>query len=348
MRQCASVCNPKDGLNMYEKEAALALNAVRKACRLTQSVQAALVTADTLSKKDKSPVTVADYGVQAVVSHLLAAQFPNDPLVAEEDAHDLQKPENAEILSRVCEHAAAIDRTLTPDAVVKAISRGDHAGGAGRFWTMDPIDGTKGFIRGDQYAVALALIENGVVVMGALGCPNLPQGRVGDTKNLGVIYVACKGQGCQAYSLEGLSLGTIRVSGVADPSRAALCESVESGHTSHDRSGRIASALKVSVEPVRLDSQCKYAVVARGEAALYLRLSGGPGGYEEKIWDHAAGWCVVVEAGGRVSDLNGVPLDFSRGSTLSQNTGVVATNSHVHDAVIGAIRQVGQESDPAR
>ncbi len=329
---------------MYEKEAALALDAVRKACRLTQSVQAALVTEDTLAKKDKSPVTVADYGVQAVVTHLLAAQFPDDLLVAEEDAHDLQQSENAELLARVCEHAAAIEPELIPDAVVSAIARGDHSGGSGRFWTMDPIDGTKGFIRGDQYAVALALIEDGVVVMGALGCPNLPQGRVGDTENIGVIYVACKGQGCQAYTLDGAALGEISVSGVTDPAQAALCESVESGHTSHGRSSRIASTLNVSVEPVRLDSQCKYAVVARGEAAVYLRLSGGPGGYQEKIWDHAAGWCVVVEAGGRVSDLHGVPLNFSRGSTLSENTGVVATNSHVHDAVIEAVRKVDQDA----
>jgi 3'(2'), 5'-bisphosphate nucleotidase len=43
-----------------------------------------------------------------------------------------------------------------------------------RYWTLDPIDGTKGFLRGDQYAIALALVEHGEVVLGVLGCPNLP------------------------------------------------------------------------------------------------------------------------------------------------------------------------------
>lgn len=325
---------------MYETESAFALSAVQKACRLTQSVQHSLVTEDTLKKKDKSPVTVADYGVQAVISDLLQKAFPADPLTAEEDAHDLAQAANADLLNKVCENVARIDASLSQEDVLAAIARGDHAEAHGRFWTMDPIDGTKGFIRGDQYAVALALIEDGEVVLGALGCPNLPQSRVGDSGPVGVIYIASKGQGCQAYSLEGAALGSVHVSDVQDPSHAALCESVESGHTAHGRSARIAEALGVSVAPVRLDSQCKYAVVARGEACAYMRLSGADG-YVEKIWDHAAGLCVVVEAGGKVTDLNGLALDFSRGGgTLSANMGVIATNLHVHDAVLDALSKV--------
>jgi HAL2 family 3'(2'),5'-bisphosphate nucleotidase len=328
-------------MTTYETEAALVLDALQKACRLTQSVRAALVTEDTFSKKDKSPVTVADYGAQAVISHMLAQAFPGDPLIAEEDAHDLKQPDQHELLAKVCEHVSLIDPSLNQDTIVAAIDRGDDAGGRGRFWTMDPIDGTKGFIRGDQYAVALALIVDGEVVLGALGCPNLPQGRVGDTDDVGVIYVARKGQGCEAFSLNGDALGPIHVSDETEPSQTALCESVESGHTAHGRSGRIASTLGIQIDPVRLDSQCKYAVVARGEAGTYMRLSGSRG-YVEKIWDHAAGLCVVVEAGGRVSDTNGVALDFTRGSTLTENVGVVASNGCVHDAVIDAIAQVAQ------
>ena len=324
---------------MYEIETSFALSAIQKACRLTRSVQAALITEDTLKKKDKSPVTVADYGVQAVISDLLHKHFPDDPLIAEEDAYDLERPENGELLIKVCEQVACIDDTLTQHDVLSAISRGDHSGGRGRFWTMDPIDGTKGFIRGDQYAVALALIEGGDVVLGALGCPNLPPTRVGDAGAVGVIYIASKGQGCNAYSLDGLALGPMHVSNVEDASQATLCESVESGHTSHGRSARIAETLGVAPDPVRLDSQCKYAVVARGEATVYMRLSGSSG-YVEKIWDHAAGLCVVVEAGGQVSDLNGAPLDFTRGQTLSANIGVMASNRHIHEAVLDAIKSV--------
>ena len=61
-------------------------------------------------------------------------------------------------------------------------------------------------------------------------------------------------------------------------------------------------------------------------------------GYEECIWDHAAGSILVDEAGGRVTDASGAPLDFSLGRRLSGNQGLVVTNGVVHDAVLAAVR----------
>src|SRR5690606_27076032 len=72
----------------------------------------------------------------------------------------------------------------------------------GRFWTLDPIDGTKGFLRGEQYAIALALIEQGRVVLGVLGCPNLP----GTGGSRGVVMAAVRGTGTQALPLVGRGL----------------------------------------------------------------------------------------------------------------------------------------------
>jgi len=69
---------------------------------------------------------------------------------------------------------------LTEDEVLTAIDHGVHGvGPTGRYWVLDPIDGTKGFLRGGQYALCLALIENKEIVLGVLGCPNLAQ--YGDT-----------------------------------------------------------------------------------------------------------------------------------------------------------------------
>jgi 3'(2'), 5'-bisphosphate nucleotidase len=85
-----------------------------------------------------------------------------------------------------------------------------------------------------------------------------------------------------------------------------------------------------------MDSQCKYAAVAQGDASVYLRLPTSSD-YTEKIWDHAAGCLVVTEAGGCVSDVAGRPLDFSRGRTLSANRGVVATNGRLQSAVLDAV-----------
>ena len=78
----------------YNDELRVALHAVQKASKLCTSVQFKLIDSDTLEKKDRSPVTIADYGSQAVISSILAADFPNDPLVGEEDSAELEQNDN--------------------------------------------------------------------------------------------------------------------------------------------------------------------------------------------------------------------------------------------------------------
>jgi len=91
-----------------------------------------------------------------------------------------------------------------------------------------------------------------------------------------------------------------------------------------------------------MDSQAKYAVLAAGAGELLFRLlSAAKPDYRERIWDQAAGSIVVEEAGGKVTDLDGKTLDFSRGRTLAANRGVVASNGLLHDAALAALAQVG-------
>lgn len=322
---------------MYKKELRWALDAVAEASRLCEAVRSGLNAPGTLSKDDKSPVTVADFGAQALVSWSLATHFPGSKLVGEEDAAVLRTAEG----ERICERVVAAVQQQRPEletsTILDSIDRGSHAGGSsGAFWTLDPIDGTKGFLRGDQYAVALALIVDGEVVLGVLGCPALE----GD-QGTGLLFSAVKGEGARMCSVrdlgaEGQILAVMEVDSV---SQLPVCESVESGHTRHGAAAEIAERLGISVAPVRMDSQCKYAVLARGEAGLYLRLPTRPG-YEEKIWDHAAGLVIVQEAGGRVTDVQGRALDFSKGRTLSANRGVVASTGAFHDEVIAAVQAV--------
>jgi 3'(2'), 5'-bisphosphate nucleotidase len=132
---------------------------------------------------------------------------------------------------------------------------------------------------------------------------------------------------------------TVRVSDLTEFSRARFCESVESGHSSHGDAAAVAERLGIAEEPVRMDSQAKYAFVASGGAEIYLRMPTRPG-YVERIWDHAAGALIVEEAGGRVTDINGKGLEFRHGAGLSANRGVVVTNGRLHDQVIEAIQAV--------
>ena len=64
-------------------------------------------------------------------------------------------------------------------------------------WTIDPIDGTKGFLRGEQYAVCLSLIVDSIVQVGVIGCPNLPVNPESPEQGTGCIFVAVRGQGAR-------------------------------------------------------------------------------------------------------------------------------------------------------
>jgi 3'(2'), 5'-bisphosphate nucleotidase/inositol polyphosphate 1-phosphatase len=103
-----------------------------------------------------------------------------------------------------------------------------------------------------------------------------------------------------------------------------VVESFEAGHHDHALGERVAAAAGVDAEaPVRVDSMVKYAMLARRDAALYLRFPRA--GYAEKVWDHAAGCVVLEEAGGSVKDKHGASLDFTHGRFLSRNEGIVAS-----------------------
>jgi 3'(2'), 5'-bisphosphate nucleotidase len=233
-------------------------------------------------------------------------------------------------------------RALRPEAgagdesVCRWIDHGGASTSSERYWTLDPIDGTKGFLRNEQYAVALALVVGGRVAVAALACPNLPLGP-GHGDAVGAVFVAVRGQGSFVSPIDGDGRETpIRVSSQDDPAALRFCESVESRHSAHGESAAVATRLGIKAAPLRLDSQAKYAVVARGEAEVYLRLPTSAD-YREKIWDHAAGALIVEEAGGTVTDVNGRPLEFTHGRELAVNRGVIVSNGRLHARVLAAL-----------
>jgi 3'(2'), 5'-bisphosphate nucleotidase len=327
-------------LDLTHPELKFAIHAVRQAVLLVKTVQAEMVTA-ALTKDDRSPVTVADYAAQALIGFLLEAAFPEDALIGEEDSRVLQTAEQQPTLAKITGFVSRFVTQASPAAVCRWIDRG-AAESAQRYWTLDPIDGTKGFLRGDQYAVALALVVDGEVQLGVLGCPNLIGGCQPDLSGPGSLVVAARGQGSWVTSIAGeAAFERLTVSNITDPAQARILRSFESGHTNVSQIDQFAQALGVQAIPVRMDSQAKYAVLAAGGGEIYLRLlSSDKPNYREKIWDQAAGSLVIEEAGGRVTDLDGRPLDFTQGRTLAKNRGICATNKALHPAALAAIKAI--------
>jgi len=319
----------------YETEQDVAIRAVCAAAGLCRAVREE-ITPESLAKADRSPVTVADFGSQALICRALAEAFPDDPVIAEEGSSELRTPENVAMLDRVVAQVRASHPEASAEDVLRWIDHGGTRDYATRFWTLDPIDGTKGFLRGGQYAIALALIVDGRIEVAALACPNLAADTGADAA--GAIASAVRGRGAWVRSLtEGSAASPVRVNDQDDPAHARFCESVESGHSAHDEAAAVAARLGITAPPLRMDSQAKYAVVARGEADIYLRLP-TRADYREKIWDHAAGVLVIEEAGGTVTDVDGRPLDFTRGGELATNRGVIVTNGRLHAKVLEALR----------
>lgn len=306
--------------------------AVRTAAGLCESVRAEMVAyqePNAMNKQDGSPVTIADFGAQALVCRTVAEAFPGDVIVAEEDSAILREPTSATQLNAIRRFVGAQLGTTEADAICSWIDQGKGEP-RGRFWALDPIDGTKGFLRNDQYAIALALIEEGIALWGFLACPVLPY-----DGGSGVIFVARRGAGAQAFALNGASLGPVRVSSVMQLREARLVESVESAHTNRGVSAQLQETLGIEAASVRMDSQAKYGAVARGQADIYLRAPNPrTPDYRECIWDHAAGSVIVEEAGGRVTDIRGHGLEWQHGRRLQNNVGVVASNGRLHEVII--------------
>jgi 3'(2'), 5'-bisphosphate nucleotidase len=325
-----------------EKALNAARDAVAEACGLSSRVRGDLDSIRAVVKSDQSPVTVADFGVQALIVSRLRSLFPDVPVVAEEELGELLGADRAdEVLGRIVEGVRAIRPDLTATDVRRALERDVPLDAAPPvYWALDPVDGTKGFLRGDQYAVALGLVSSGRPVVGVLGCPGLEYA-AGDS---GTIFEAASGRGASASRLDQSGRRPIRVSETVSGLEAVLCESVVSDHSAHGLSERVSRRLGMTRPPCRMDSQAKYAVVGRGDCDIYLRLPHSLD-YRSKIWDHAAGSIIVTEAGGRVTDMFGRRLDFGVGSTLARNTGIVATNGRLHDRVIDAVKAAWH--DPA-
>lgn len=167
--RCALDVKIKMGDSKFQHELKAAIDVVERACRLCLSVKTSLnETGGMVEKNDATPVTVADFGVQALVSLELGLLFPSIQLVGEEDAGHLRKdlvegmktPETSKspaLVDLVTEEVARVAServcSLTPEKVMAAIDRGGKKLNftnrlKSSYWVLDPIDGTRGFLRG--------------------------------------------------------------------------------------------------------------------------------------------------------------------------------------------------------
>ncbi len=366
----------------YQKELDTAVIAVQAASFMSRSLQTSLLkNLSSVTKEDKSPVTIADFACQAIIIDALSRAFPEDEFIAEENSEVLKADPIVRdaVLSAV---TSVTGNIWTDDKLFSVVDKGAFDGKTNRVWVLDPVDGTKGFMRGENYCIALSLLVDGVPVLSTLGCPNLVLKEVLQSSTLdahttipkippaisidlpsspssssssltsypsnsGAIFFAITGRGAFARSLS-MPFGAaieVTVNPTDMKSEITLCESVEAGHGNRTISKSLHKTLGLRSDYVRLDGQCKYCVVGAGGASGNLRLP--PLGYREKIWDQAPGTHFIIEAGGKVTDLNGNELNFSEGRLMSEKVrGIVASNGAIHDLLLNNIKKIrGVDAD---
>lgn len=280
-----------------------------------------------MHKVGAEPVTIADFASQAVILREIHAAFPDERVVAEESGEQLAGLGGIESL------ASAAALVGAPD-VETLLGWIDHRGGSSQsgYWAVDPIDGTKGFLRGEQFAVAVGIVEGEDAVGGVLGLPRYRFGGV-----TGILVWGGEGIGAFVEPLDGGDPTPISASGTADFATLRVLGSVEAAHGDPAAVEDLIETLGIGGGWVRMDSQAKYGAVALGDADMYVRPRNRLD-YRERVWDHAAGAAIVTAAGGRVTDLDGKDLDFSRGSRLEENRGVLVSNGPLHEDIVAPLR----------
>lgn len=305
-------------------------DAVRRAAALCWNVQQRLIVAQ--QKGGEGPVTIADYGSQALLCAALQEHFPGDAILAEESGTqfmELVAPEQrAEVIGLISE---AMGRPVTEQEVVGWLDY-NRSPNAARKWVIDPVDGTKGFLALRHYAIAVGLIVDGEPVAGVMGCPAYP-GAEG-----GALLWAQDGA-CWLDTLASTGKPQqVHASNITDPKQVRILESVEKGHAGFDRMARVRELSGLSEARLdRIDSMEKYARVAAGDGELYLRLPNIKSTRPHSTWDHAAGAALVAAGGGMATDVDGSPLDFASGSTMARTRGMIVTNGKIHQRVLDGV-----------
>lgn len=342
----------------YDRELQTAIGAIRQAAKLSRAV----ITAEdkgVIEKDDLSPVTVADFAIQALLTATIHHAFPTDRFVGEESSDDLRR--NPVLLQRVWE----LLQRLTQDDEARAYCKlpahadelcamvdwGQGEPNSARTWVFDPIDGTKTFVLGQAYAINVALLDGGKQVMSAVGCPTIasdpPSLITNDTVDAtgrGCIVSAVRGHGTYVRPLvardgdESRRVGPHAETTPRDGLKSVTCfKTLDSGID--DVHELVMKNLGVSFPGSDLLGWVpRWVTLALGVANVtvwvYKRRD-----RHGKIWDHAGAMLLFEEVGGKITDIDGKDIDLFAGRKMIHNCGFVAAPKHLHHEVLTAVHE---------
>jgi 3'(2'), 5'-bisphosphate nucleotidase len=303
--------------------------AVRQAVDLIRRIREDLPTYSTKSAND--PVTIADYAAQALLLRAFGDIFPKDAILAEEHSEQFLQLVEPKLRQKIVVLLSDIlSQHVSENDILRWLDHG-RTGNRERRWTVDPIDGTRGYVSGRRYSVAIGLLVDHQPIEGLLACPVYP-----DSGGAGYLFYT----GLDAAYAEPLNGGPAKrivTSTQTDPAKMRVVISRDDMEVDSALLAPVFIAAGIPASPTDyVDGQDKYAMVASGDVDCYVRPV-RPHERPQSIWDHAPGVALVRAAGGIVTDLEGNPLDFSRGHTLP-TIGLIAAGKHAHRRILESVR----------
>ncbi|KAI1781299.1 carbohydrate phosphatase [Hypoxylon cercidicola] len=351
----------------YSQELRVAIGAVQSAAKLSQAV-ISIDDKGVIEKDDLSPVTVADFAIQALLTATIHNAFPHDKFVGEESAAELRS--NPLLQDRVWQLLQRLredeERSLcklpeSPEQMCEMIDwcgLGEPGGAnAGRVWVFDPIDGTKTFVQRMAYAINIALLEGSKQVLSVVGCPTLSvdaespvTNTTPDPTGRGCIVFAVKGHGTYVCHLVGSSPHDVQARRVKPHGDAESSQELRPVSCYNMLDSGVDDIHQIINEKLNITTQgcdllawvLRWVTLGLGLANMTVWV------YKQrsrtgKIWDHAGAMLLFEEVGGKVTDIDGKDIDLGVGRKMTGNHGFVAAPMAMHATVLETVQRVVRE-----
>ncbi len=278
-----------------------------------------------VEKGDSSPIQVANYFVQCLVLHAANQAFPHAPMIAEEDDTYLKAMWDEGLRHSVERYIQRMYPQFVLSDVCRLVERSARVGHP-LFQVSDPIGGTESFLRqnGDHWSSQWCLVDGGRIIVAIMACPTIAGG---------ILLYARERAGCWVMPLTGGGWRRIQVSTCRRLSRSRL---VMAANDQNPGRNALEAKFRELGNPNKILNSwggTPYALVATGRVDAFLRLP--PTRFPHlQIWDHAPGMLLVTEAGGQVSDVDGISIFGLKPEKWMSIRGVIATNTRLHQQLV--------------
>jgi 3'(2'), 5'-bisphosphate nucleotidase len=295
----------------YNRELSLAIDLVKEASKITEWFRT--THKSSFTKSDDSPVTLADFASQMFIISELKKHFPEDQIIAEEESGSfLNSSAESIIKSSYRSLQLNIEENLKEILNYRGFS-------SDRQWTVDPVDGTKGFQKDLAYAIGIGFMVRAEPSVCAIGVPNYKKTHL-------TIFSAQKNHGAKV-SYGDKSFTKIRVSDIKELESSRMCYSL---HYNKQWVLNFAKSLGIT-NFIPMDSMAKLCMVADGSAEIYVKPMSM---HRSFAWDFLPGDLLIKEAGGVVTDIKGNSPRYKGEKCLVTAPGLIASNGSNHEELI--------------